>query len=147
MANIDRSESLRILSLDGGGIKGYTTLLILRRIMRTLSQEAGDANGEIRPCDVFDLIIGTSTGGLIAVMLGRLRMAVDQCITAYEKVGGRVFRRATPFGSFGKVVRGATSSALYSIDMLQEEIRDILTKQGLEADVPFREDEDQPCKV
>jgi len=29
---------------------------------------------EIRPCEVFDLICGTSTGGLIAIMLGRLEM-------------------------------------------------------------------------
>lgn len=28
----------------------------------------------LRPCDVFDLICGTSTGGLIALMLGRLEM-------------------------------------------------------------------------
>lgn len=27
-----------------------------------------------RPCDYFELICGTSTGGLIAIMLGRLRM-------------------------------------------------------------------------
>lgn len=27
---------------------------------------------EIRPCEVFDMIGGTSTGGIIAIMLGRL---------------------------------------------------------------------------
>ena len=28
----------------------------------------------IRPCQIFDLICGTSTGGLVAIMLGRLEM-------------------------------------------------------------------------
>jgi patatin-like phospholipase/acyl hydrolase len=36
-----------------------------------------------KPCDYFDMIGGTSTGGLIALMLGRLRMGVDECIAAY----------------------------------------------------------------
>ena len=47
---------------DGGGIRGMSALLILERLM----EEVRDANGfgDIpRPCDYFDLIGGTSTGG------------------------------------------------------------------------------------
>ncbi|OJD32035.1 calcium-independent phospholipase a2-gamma [Diplodia corticola] len=36
------------------------------------------------PCHYFDFAGGTSTGGLIAILLGRLRMTVDEAITAYE---------------------------------------------------------------
>ena len=43
------------------------------------------------PCHYVDYIAGTSTGGLIGIMLGRLRMSVDDCIEEYETLGGEVF--------------------------------------------------------
>ncbi len=47
---------------DGGGVKGLTALLILKRIMRTIKIE-GNLDIEPRPCEVFDMIAGNSTGG------------------------------------------------------------------------------------
>ncbi|KAK4171585.1 hypothetical protein QBC36DRAFT_382447 [Triangularia setosa] len=46
-----------------------------------------------KPCDYFDIISGTSTGGLIAIMLGRLRMTVDDCINAYASLSESVFEK------------------------------------------------------
>jgi patatin-like phospholipase/acyl hydrolase len=62
----------RILSLDGGGVRGLSSLVLLRGIMDELGEVINVKNP--RPCDHFDLICGTSTGGLIAIMLGRLGM-------------------------------------------------------------------------
>jgi len=62
----------RILSLDGGGVRGLSSLLILRNIMEEIARQ--NSTTEARPCEYFDLIGGTGTGGLIAIMLGRLRM-------------------------------------------------------------------------
>lgn len=62
----------RILSLDGGGVRGLSSLVILRDIMDEIGYQANVENP--RPCDYFDLICGTSTGGLIAIMLGQLGM-------------------------------------------------------------------------
>jgi len=64
----------RILSLDGGGVRGLSSLLILRNIMEEIARRQGPGTAEARPCEYFDLIGGTGTGGLIAIMLGRLRM-------------------------------------------------------------------------
>jgi patatin-like phospholipase/acyl hydrolase len=49
---------------DGGGVRGLSELIILREIMRRI---AYDENLEEmpRPCDYFDLIGGTSTGGYV----------------------------------------------------------------------------------
>jgi patatin-like phospholipase/acyl hydrolase len=70
----------RILALDGGGVRGLSSLLIVQqlmvevhRIMHNNGQATADGKPP-RPCEYFDLICGTSTGGLIAIMLGRLRM-------------------------------------------------------------------------
>lgn len=40
-----------------------------------------------------DFLYGTSTGGLIAIMLARLRMTVDDCLDTYRVVGDRLFGR------------------------------------------------------
>jgi patatin-like phospholipase/acyl hydrolase len=63
----------RILALDGGGVRGLSSLLILREIMEEIERQSGAERTPL-PCEYFDLIGGTSTGGLIAIMLGRLRM-------------------------------------------------------------------------
>lgn len=67
------SRPINILSLDGGGIRGVSTLLILEAIMEKIRDLKG-LEASPRPCDYFDLIGGTSTGGIIAIMLGRLGM-------------------------------------------------------------------------
>ena len=49
------------------------------------------------PCHYFDYMAGTSTGGLIAIMLGRLRMNIDDCIEEYETLGRKVFAKSRLF--------------------------------------------------
>jgi hypothetical protein len=46
---------------------------------------------ELLPCHYFDFMYGTSTGGLISVMLARLRMTVPQCLEIYRRVGHELF--------------------------------------------------------
>jgi len=67
---------------------------------RRLQKEEGPVAGssrrefnenEILPCHYFDYIYGTSTGGLISVMLARLRMTVPQCLDIYRRVGQELF--------------------------------------------------------
>ncbi|KAL8929860.1 MAG: hypothetical protein Q9208_001004 [Pyrenodesmia sp. 3 TL-2023] len=55
------------------------------------------------PCHYFDYAAGTSTGGLISIMLSRLRMTVDDCIAEYENFGQRVFGNPRPL-AFGAVL-------------------------------------------
>lgn len=92
-----------ILALDGGGIRGYSSLLILRDLMHEIYEwehklDALDPLGEhippeeeLLPCHYFDFMYGTSTGGLIATMLSRLRMKIDECLETYRKVGDDLF--------------------------------------------------------
>jgi patatin-like phospholipase/acyl hydrolase len=51
----------QILSLDGGGIKGLYSAAVLAKIEDDLG---------VTVADHFDLIVGTSTGGIIALGLG-----------------------------------------------------------------------------
>ncbi|THZ03199.1 phospholipase, patatin family protein, partial [Aureobasidium pullulans] len=81
-------RDLNLLSLDGGGVRGLSSLYILQRIMNAI-----DPDNPPKPCDYFDVIGGTSTGGLIAIMLGRLDMSVDECIKAYTELSATVFHK------------------------------------------------------
>ncbi|KAF2876676.1 acyl transferase/acyl hydrolase/lysophospholipase [Massariosphaeria phaeospora] len=67
---------------------------------RRLQDEEGPVSGserqefdedELLPCHYFDYMYGTSTGGLISVMLARLRMTVPQCLDIYRQVGNDLF--------------------------------------------------------
>ncbi|KAF5650755.1 phospholipase [Fusarium sp. NRRL 52700] len=85
MGTEDANERpLRVLSLDGGGVRGLASLIVLQAIMDRVCPGK-------KPCEVFDMIGGTSTGGLIAIMLGRLEMSVEDCIKEYKKLMGKVF--------------------------------------------------------
>ena len=51
---------------DGGGIRGTSSLLILERIMEKI-REVQHLDYVPRPCDYFDLIGGTNTGGYVCI--------------------------------------------------------------------------------
>jgi patatin-like phospholipase/acyl hydrolase len=56
-------KDLRLLALDGGGVRGLSALLILEQLM-----EAIDPENPPKPCDYFDMIGGTSTGGWVTAI-------------------------------------------------------------------------------
>jgi len=89
-AAADNNRRIRILCLDGGGIRGISALLILEKIMDRIKDRSGSPT-TLRPCEYFDLIGGTSTGGIIAIMLGPLRMTVVECIRSYKDMAARAF--------------------------------------------------------
>ena len=63
----------RILSLDDGGIQCLSSLFILQQLMEDVRKRLKtDTTPE--PWQQFDLICGSGFGGLLAIMLGRLRM-------------------------------------------------------------------------
>lgn len=92
----DQRRDLNLLSLDGGGVKGLFTILVLQRLLEEvahLEEARGQVTTRKRPCDYFDLIGGTSTGGLLAIMLGRLQMDTAACVRTYRALSKRVFSR------------------------------------------------------
>lgn len=78
----------RILSLDGGGIRGALTLGYLKKIETILREKENDPN--LLLSDYFDLIGGTSTGSIIAAALA-IGMSVDDIVTMYMELGGKIF--------------------------------------------------------
>ena len=56
-------NELRLLALDGGGVRGLSALMILSQLM-----EAVNPDSPPKPCDYFDMIGGTSTGGWVVAV-------------------------------------------------------------------------------
>lgn len=79
---VKQAERFQILSLDGGGIKGIFSAGVLAAIEEDLS---------ISVADNFDLIAGTSTGGIIAIGLG-LGMRPREIVEFYLREGPSIFR-------------------------------------------------------
>ncbi|KAK4151189.1 hypothetical protein C8A00DRAFT_45555 [Chaetomidium leptoderma] len=44
-----------------------------------------------KPCEYFHMIGGTSTGGLLAIMLGRLRMSTEEALREYDQCAMKIF--------------------------------------------------------
>jgi patatin-like phospholipase/acyl hydrolase len=79
----------RILALDGGGIRGNISIGFLERLETVLRDRHG--NPELRLCDYFDLIAGTSTGSLIATMLGGMGFDMQRTKEVYLTLAARAF--------------------------------------------------------
>lgn len=82
----------RILSLDGGGIRGIFSITILERMESILRETHAKENPGFVLADYFDFIGGTSTGAIIAAMLSK-GMTVSEIRESYEQLGPIVFCR------------------------------------------------------
>lgn len=72
----------KILTIDGGGIKGVFPASFLSAIEETTGKKISD---------YFDLIVGTSTGGIIALGLG-MGFSAKELLEFYEQLGPEVFK-------------------------------------------------------
>jgi predicted acylesterase/phospholipase RssA len=91
----ETAAQCRILSLDGGGAKGFYTLGVLKEIEALTSRPL---------CESFDLIFGTSTGAIIASLLV-LGYKVDAIHALYKDHVPSVMRRRTANGKSKALAR------------------------------------------
>ena len=81
----------RVLSLDGGGIRGIIPALVVAHLERKTGAPASE---------LFDLIVGTSTGGILALGLalqnneGQPLLAAKRMVALYERHGAEIFERS-----------------------------------------------------
>ncbi len=150
--------------LDDGGVHGYSTLLILDEIMEAIirrEKSYPDSPAESSyhplvpptaklwlPCHYFDYIGGIGSGGLIAVMLGRLKMDISNTILASQAFLTEVFKtkRWLPVRAFWFWPREK-----YDHLILEQKIRKIVSQfapriSGFPGNSEFAFDENQ-CRT
>ncbi|KAF9349842.1 hypothetical protein BGX34_001570 [Mortierella sp. NVP85] len=87
----EHKNGARLICLDGGGVRGIASLIMLDEIMKRIQKRRGLPELP-RPADYFELAAGTSTGGIIAIMLFRLHMTTQQAIDEYKIISKQVFQ-------------------------------------------------------
>lgn len=107
---------LRILSLDGGGIRGLIPARVLEELERLTAR---------RIWECFDLVAGTSTGGILALGLtvpgkgGHACWKAASLVDMYRHDGSRIFKR-----SLWRLLGGKLVVAKYPVDGLEQELRE-----------------------
>lgn len=107
----------RILSLDGGGAKGFYTLGVLKQIEALVGKP-------LHEC--FDLIFGTSTGGIIASLLA-VGKSVDEVHTLYKEHVPTIMRK------HGKAAKSAALAHLATTVFGELTFSDVKTDVGIVA--------------
>lgn len=141
----DDSTVRKVLCLDGGGVRGLSSLMIVKHLMQRLESQRG---GRLEPWQEFDLIIGTSTGGLIAIMLGRLRMSVDECVDAYRTLSRNIFSPVHSKANIpGRALAKFKAEGKFESEPLESEIKRFLRERGLSEAELLRDDSPDSTKV
>ncbi|EXJ85852.1 hypothetical protein A1O1_06221 [Capronia coronata CBS 617.96] len=86
------------------------------------------------PQEIFDAAVGTSTGGLIVLMLVKLDMTVDECIRQYKVLSGEIFSK---YRSLLRRVFGSDWSK-FSGNRLQGAVEKLLISRGHPHDLKLR---------
>jgi predicted acylesterase/phospholipase RssA len=105
-------------------------------------------HNKMDPWQEFDLIGGTSTGGLLAIMLGRLRMSVHDCEKAYSDLAGSLF---TPRHGRSDVVSRAVdflkANGRFDETRLEENVKARIADAGLDENELLEDERRGTCKV
>ncbi len=106
----------KILSIDGGGIKGLYSSTILEK----LEDEFGDIS------NYFDMLVGTSTGGLIALALS-LKIPAKDISKLYEEKGSKIFKK-----SFCSPCKQIFWGGKYKNNIFKEELENLFGNKKIE---------------
>ncbi len=126
-------KKINILSIDGGGIRGIIPAVILDYIEQGLQKKTGNPNATL--ADYFDMIAGTSTGGILACFYlmppseGQAlhsRYRASEAIDIYANRGKEIFKKK--FSFFGITSELYPATGLEKI--LKEKMEDITIAQA-----------------
>jgi predicted acylesterase/phospholipase RssA len=126
---IDREKF--VLSIDGGNLHGLPCLFVLKTLLENLQLAAETQSALIRPCEIFDMICGTSTGGIIAILLGRLGLTCDEAINEYTSLMKALLDLKTSDGKTipeDKIKQDILDGRCLPMDRFDEELKRIVSE-------------------
>jgi patatin-like phospholipase/acyl hydrolase len=104
--------------------------------------------GRLEVWQEFDMIGGTSTGGLIALMLGRLRMPIEKCITAYQRLSRKIFSPVhSKVNIVGRAIQKFEADGKYESEPLERIVRDMCREYRLDESALLKDTSEDAIKV
>lgn len=117
---MENKKTFKILSIDGGGIKGLYSAIILEHLEEEFCKKQGYSIS-----DYFDMICGTSTGGLIALALS-VKTPAGQIANFYKKRGKDIFPNHNFFEKKLSAIKQLVVGGKYTNKVLRNELEAIL---------------------
>ncbi|MDD5093802.1 MAG: patatin-like phospholipase family protein [Dehalococcoidia bacterium] len=122
------AKYFRILAIDGGGVRGIIPAQVLASLEDKLKKESG--NPDIAIADCFDLVAGTSSGGILTCIYLcprpddplRPRFSAEQALQFYFEAGAKIFHLPLwhKFNSLGGVI-----NERYPADGIESELKSL----------------------
>jgi len=108
-----RGHGVRVLAIDGGGIRGVIAIEVLRQLEEMTGQPAHQ---------LFDYMCGVSTGCLITLLIGALKKSAHECSRLYKQVGIQIFEQNSFLGTSNLVL----THAYYNTDTYEKILKEVL---------------------
>ena len=136
--SIMSDKDLCLLSLDDDEVRELSSLAILKRLMKIIN-----SNASSKSCEYFDMIEETSIDELIAIMLDRLEMNIDECIDAYIALFDQVFQKKRHRVTINEHVQRR-----FDTKELKRSIRELIKRKNKTGEnALLKESENQQCKM
>ncbi|ETN80522.1 phospholipase, patatin family [Necator americanus] len=113
-----KSKGVSLLSIDGGGTRGMMGLEVLEQFERISGKKI---------CELFDHVIGVSTGSIIASLLVGKGYTIKECRDVYMDVSKKLFSQNRLTGVSGIVLNHSYYDTKKWVKMLKEVIGEDLT--------------------
>lgn len=111
-------KKFKILCIDGGGIKGLYSAQLLAKFEEIFN---------VKVSDCFDMLCGTSTGGIIA-LAASLKIPMLDVVTFYEQDGPAIFNEKSkkrPHGNNILIVKQVAFGGKYSVAPLRQALKNV----------------------
>ncbi|XP_029289593.1 calcium-independent phospholipase A2-gamma-like [Cottoperca gobio] len=106
-----KGRGIRILSIDGGGLRGLVALQTLHKLEALTGKPI---------YKLFDYICGVSTGAILGFLLGVFQIPLNECDDLYRKLGSDVFKQNVIVGT----VKMGWSHAFYDSEAWENILRE-----------------------
>ncbi|KAK0400235.1 hypothetical protein QR680_003415 [Steinernema hermaphroditum] len=109
-----QGRGIRVLTIDGGGTRGMMGLEVLGAIEK--------AAGGKKLHELFDHIVGVSTGAIIAVLLAEKQLTVKECTEIYMDISQKLFNQGRLSGVSGLLRNHSYYNTSMWVDILKQVI-------------------------
>ncbi|KAH8823063.1 acyl transferase/acyl hydrolase/lysophospholipase [Flagelloscypha sp. PMI_526] len=140
MTSTTTADPVTLLALDSGGIRGLVEAELLHEVMYRLQFDRGTPELP-KPGECFDLIGGSGTGGLFAVLLGPLQLGLEEARDYYLNIINAAFSRVN---GWPRPPEQTLSDPPHLVPLLKDIVADLLGDEDARMIDPARGDK---CKV